>query len=77
MSLLPEGEELRKAVKWIDQRIQTDSEVKLNRLMETACIKFNLSPIDSDFLTRFFATPSKFSAEKNNSSTNERVICLK
>ena len=70
MSLLPEGEELRRAVKWIDHRLQTDSEVKLNKLMETACIKFNLSPIDSDFLARFFASSSKLSAD-------ERVPCLK
>jgi len=70
MSLLPEGEELRRAVKWIDQKIQTDSKIKLNKLMETACIKFNLSPIDSDFLARFFTTPSKL-------STHERPTCLK
>ncbi len=52
MSILPEGEQLRKAVKWIsDQRIE-HPEVALFSLIEKACLKFDLTPKDGEFLMR-------------------------
>ena len=53
MTIQPQGEEIRRAVKWIsEQRIENPG-MSLNRLIESACIKFNLSPKDEEFLTRF------------------------
>ncbi len=50
MSVLPEGEQLRKAVKWIsDERID-NPEAGLFKLIETACLKFDLPPKDAEFL---------------------------
>ena len=55
MSILPEGEQLRKAVKWIsDQRAETPG-TALFSLIETACLKFDLTPKDSEFLMRHFS----------------------
>lgn len=53
MSIQPEGEELRKAVKWVSEKRKFNSEKSLNELIEEACLKFDLSPIDAEFLARF------------------------
>lgn len=54
MSILPEGEQLRKAVKWISDQKTEDPDLALFRLIEKACLKFDLTPKDSDFLLRHF-----------------------
>jgi len=52
MSILPEGEQLRKAVKWIsDERTENPDSV-LYTLIEQACLKFDLTPKDAEFLMR-------------------------
>ncbi len=53
MSIQPQGEDLRKAVKWISEERMSDQKKELVKLIEEACIKFNLSPKDSEFLQRF------------------------
>lgn len=58
MSILPEGEQLRRAVKWIsDERVDHPG-VGLSRLIDEACMKFDLSPKDCEVLMHFFATGS-------------------
>ncbi len=58
MSILPEGEELRRAVKWIcENRKPGDDPKRLNKLVEEAAVKFDLSPPDTDFLYRFVKDP--------------------
>mgnify|MGYP001095880151 CR=1 FL=1 len=52
MSIQPKGEELRKAVKWVSEERKYNKEKKLQALIEEACLKFNLSPMDADFLLR-------------------------
>ncbi len=54
MSILPEGEELRKAVTWISEERQTDPEANLAKLIQSACMKFDLSPKDAEFLAQFY-----------------------
>jgi len=53
-SLLPEGEDLRRAVKWISAHLQENPEQKLNPLVQEAIFKFDLSPRDADFLLMFY-----------------------
>ncbi len=53
MSVQPEGEELRKAVKWISEMRQEGPEQSLSRLVEQAGVRFDLSPKDQEFLYRF------------------------
>ena len=53
MSIQPEGEDLRKAVKWVSEERKFNPDKTLQKIIEEACIKFNLSPKDGDFLARF------------------------
>jgi hypothetical protein len=55
MSILPEGEQLRKAIKWISDERLDNPEASLAKLIGEACLKFDLPPKEADFLTKFFA----------------------
>ncbi|OPY71160.1 MAG: hypothetical protein A4E62_01442 [Syntrophorhabdus sp. PtaU1.Bin002] len=52
--ILPEGEDLRRAVKWISGNLQTDPAQPVQKLVEEAIFKFDLSPKDAEFLIVFF-----------------------
>ena len=52
MSIQPKGEELRKAVKWVSDERKFNQEKEFKELIEEASLKFNLSPMDADFLLR-------------------------
>jgi hypothetical protein len=56
--LTPQGEHVRKAVKWISDKRQYEPETcgPLGTLVEQASRKFDLSPKDQDFIFRFFAS---------------------
>ena len=49
----PEGEDLRKAVKWISEERKFNPEVQTSKLIEQACLKFDLSPMDAEYLLNF------------------------
>ena len=53
MPVQPEGEDLRKAVKWISEERKYNPEAKPVKLVEQACLKFDLSPKDAEYLTKF------------------------
>jgi hypothetical protein len=53
-TVMPEGEELRKAVKFISDGLQYEPEKTLRALIEDASLRFNLSPRDEEYLSRFF-----------------------
>ena len=54
MSVIPEVEQLRKAVKWVsDERLEKPG-AGLAKLIGDACVKFDLPPKDAEFLMRFF-----------------------
>ncbi len=52
-TVMPEGANVRKAVQWISN-IRQEVNKPLPILIEQACMRFNLSPKDADFLNRFF-----------------------
>jgi len=52
MSIEPAGEEIRKATRWISEERQSDPGKPLKDLIEEASIRFDLSPLDADFLFR-------------------------
>jgi hypothetical protein len=54
MSILPEGEQLRRAVRWISEMREERQDASLPKLINEACVKFDLSPADTEFLSRFF-----------------------
>ncbi len=53
MSVQPQGEHLRKAVKWIAEVRRYEPKQPIPRLVERACAEFDLSPKDGEFLARF------------------------
>lgn len=48
-SLIPEGENLRRAIRWLAEQPSRDS-----KTIETASIKFDLTPLEEAFLLRHF-----------------------
>jgi hypothetical protein len=52
VDLLPQGESLRNAVRWISERRREDPKLKLLQLVEEASRRFDLSPVETDFLMR-------------------------
>ena len=50
----PEGEDLRKAIKWISDERQYGEPRTLLKLIEAASLKFDLSPMEADYLVNFF-----------------------
>jgi hypothetical protein len=44
---------MRKAVQWIS-KMKEEGNASLPNLIDQACLRFNLSPKDADFLHRFF-----------------------
>ena len=52
MSIQPKGEDLRRAVKWVSEERKYNPEKEVKTIVQEACMKFDLSPIDADFLLR-------------------------
>lgn len=52
--LLPDGEELRNAVKWISSELKENPDQPIQPLVQKAIFTFDLSPKDSEFLIGFF-----------------------
>jgi nitrate reductase assembly molybdenum cofactor insertion protein NarJ len=52
-TIQPEGENLRKAVKWISAEHQYNPARKRASLIEEACLKFDLTPMDAEYLYKF------------------------
>lgn len=57
-SLIPEGENLRRAIQWLSAQDTRDA-----RAIEAASIKFDLTPLEEAFLLRHF----KVSNQQDNS----------
>jgi hypothetical protein len=53
--ILPEGEALRRAVKWISTQLQHDTNAHKLQLVEQAVFRFNLSPKEAEFLYQLYS----------------------
>lgn len=53
MSIIPQGEDIRRAVKWISEMRRDDPSADPRKLVDEACLKFNLSPMDAEYLGRW------------------------
>lgn len=54
MSVQPEGESLRKAVKWISEEEMAGTSKSRQELITEAGLKYNLTPIEAEYLSRSF-----------------------
>ena len=50
MSIQPEGENLRKAVKWISETLKFEKGRNRADVIQEACLKFDLTPMDAESL---------------------------
>ncbi len=53
-TIMPEGELLRRAVKWICEQYDGQVVTPSPQVMEQAAVRFNLGPLDQEALDRFF-----------------------
>ena len=52
--LLPDGDDLRKAVKWVSGKLQENPDQPLQPLVQEATFTYDLSSKDGEFLIGFF-----------------------
>ena len=52
--LFPDGEDVRRAVRWVSGSRQENPDEPVMRLVKEAIFKFDLSPKDAEFLIGFF-----------------------
>jgi len=52
--LLPDGEDLRRAIKWISGNLQENPDQQVQPLVQEAIFKFDISPRDAEFLIGFY-----------------------
>ena len=53
-TILPEGETIRKAVRWISEQLKENPNLKKIKLVNEAITRFDLSPKDADYLFNFY-----------------------
>ena len=53
--IMPEGEAVRNAVKWISNECKENKESKISLLICDAAARYNLSPKDEGFLRAFYS----------------------
>lgn len=53
-TIMPEGENLRRAVKWISGQISEGSKDSMGKLIAEASTQFDLKPLEEQFLFQEF-----------------------
>jgi len=57
--MTPDGEAIRRAVRWISDQRLADPSLKLAKAIDEAARRFDLSPLEADFLWRALTSPPK------------------
>ncbi len=52
--LLPEGENARRAVRWISEQLREEPEQSVMALLDQAMLRFDLSPAQCERLVEFY-----------------------
>ncbi len=52
-TVIPQGDALKKAVAWVSEKRNAQPDLNVKKLADDACLQFDLSPKDSEFLLRF------------------------
>lgn len=53
-NVMPEGDAIRKAVRWISAELEEDPKRPLQKLVNDAVNRFDLSPKEAEFLIEFY-----------------------
>ena len=53
-TIMPEGDAIRKAVKWISAELEASPGESPMKLVNQAVVKFDLSPKETEFLMEFY-----------------------
>jgi len=64
MSIQPQGESLRRAVRFVSEKLQEDPDRALPPLVTEATLKFDLNPSQGEYLTRFYRDAAKHGGAK-------------
>jgi hypothetical protein len=54
-TVMPKGENLRNAIKWIDEARREAHPPTDRKLLDEACLRFNLTPLENEYLAKFIA----------------------
>ncbi len=54
MQIMPKGENVRKAVKWISENLKENPDQSVQKLINDAVLRFDLSPGDSELVINFY-----------------------
>jgi hypothetical protein len=57
--VMPKGENVRKAVKWISENLKEDPDQPVQKLINDAVLRFDLSPGDSELVINFYKKNSE------------------
>jgi hypothetical protein len=53
-TIQPKGEKIRQAVKWISGELHEDEKKSVQKLIQQAALRFNLSPAEEEYLVAFY-----------------------
>jgi len=70
--LLPEREDLRRAVKWVTDNLRENSGRPVQPLVQEAIFKFDLSPRDAEFLIGLFRQRKEGTPPGNSRPAGDR-----
>ena len=54
-TVMPKGDNLRNAIKWIDEARKAAQPPAERGLLDEACLRFNLNPLETEYLAKFIA----------------------
>jgi len=54
----PQGEALRKAIRWVSDRRQLEPQAKLAQIIDEAALRFDLTPLETEFLWQALRKPA-------------------
>ena len=55
--LTPEGDALRRALRWLDERVKEEPKLERSKLVGEAAVRFDLSPVEEEFLLTNWVRP--------------------
>ncbi len=58
-TIQPDSEQIRKAVKWVSAERQAAVNISNQKLIESAALQFNLSPMEVEYLTKLVSSETK------------------